>query len=357
MTSQSATAPPVRPLYARLARRLLIALVLIVLSFIPTAVLYAITGESASTWATAAAIAGIAAVAAGGVNLGVQVAIIIGLLTPVSILAGTTPIAGAALMALMCMTVGRLSRYGLHRGALLVPIFMAWMIIDPPTWGPQHVVDRADGTYLAWMTIFFFIGTVIPVFYLPFMLRKAKLPAPVPHPRRESMPYTATITVLATVSTFVVLHNPTQYAGAWLIATILVLAQVGDVGTVQRTVARVAGTLLGMAVVSALVLYIHSLALLYVIGLAFAVVAIAAKLGPHYWLYIALVTPTVVCLNAASSSEVANLGEQRLIDTLIGAVLVLLAAALTIGYARLAQRRGHGPTVEEPRIAGSTVAP
>jgi len=105
-----------------------------------------------------------------------------------------------------------------------------------------------------------------------------------------------------------------------------------------------------------LVLYVHSLVLLYVIGLAFAVVAIAAKLGPHYWIYIALVTPTVVCLNAASSSEVANLGKQRLLDTLIGAILVLIAAGITIGYAHLEERRGHAPTTEEPRIAGAPAA-
>lgn len=288
---------------------------------------------------------------------GVLTSLILGLLTPISIVAGGTPISGAAIMALMCLVVGRLSRFGLNRATLLVPIFMAWMIIDPPTWGPQHTVDRSDGSYLAWMGVIFFVGSIFAVFAFAFVLRRLKLPAPKPHSRRESVPYTATITVLATVSTYIVLHDPTKhYAGAWLIATILVLSQVGDVGTVRRTIGRVLGTLVGSLVVIVIVVQVQSMAVLYGIGLLFAIAAIAAKFSPHYWIYMALITPTVVCMNASSSSQVANLGEQRVVDTLVGAALVLLAAAATVGYSRWRQYRGAAATEDEPVILGQPLA-
>ena len=41
---------------------------------------------------------------------------------------------------------------------------------------------------------------------------------------------------------------------------------------------------------------------------------------------------------------------------LIGAVLVLVASGITIGYARLEDRRGTGPTVETPAVLGVPVS-
>ncbi len=341
-----------RSVYATLARRIVVSIAIMVLLNIPTGILFAINHEFATTWATAAGIVGVTAIITGNVQVAVVSSIAIGLLAPVAIVAGQSPITGAALMALMCMTVGKLSRIGLHRATLLVPIFMAWMILDPPTWGPGHAVDRTDSTYLAWMALIFFVGAIGPVLVLPWALRKINMPAPKPHPRRESVPYTATITVLASVCTYFLLQMPHQAAGAWLIATIIVLAQVGDVGTFRLTLQRVIGTWLGLVLVSLVISAVHSLSWVYIIGLVFAVAAITAKFSPHYWMYMALITPTVVCLNASSSSQLFNLGEQRALDTLVGSALVLLASCITMGFAHIEARLGHAPTTDEPAIAG-----
>ena len=124
-------------------------------------------------------------------------------------------------------------------------------------------------------------GRDLPQIVLPFFLKKVKLAAPQPHPRREALPYTITITVLATAATYWILLDPSKwYAGAWLISTILVLSQIGNVGTVRLTVARVVGTTVGSLLVIALVAQVHSIALIYVIGLVLGVIAIAAKFSP-----------------------------------------------------------------------------
>ena len=172
------------------------------------------------------------------------------------------------------------------------------------------------------------------------------------------MPYTITITVLATAATYWILLDPSKwYAGAWLISTILVLSQIGNVGTVRLTVARVVGTTVGSLLVIALVAQVHSIALIYVIGLVLGVIAIAAKFSPHTWIYFVFITPTVVCLNASSNQHLGDLGKQRAADTLVGAALVLLASAITIGYSHWENNRGAGPTVDEPKIAGQAVEP
>jgi sterol desaturase/sphingolipid hydroxylase (fatty acid hydroxylase superfamily) len=114
-------------------------------------------------------------------------------------------------------------------------------------------------------------------------------------------------------------------------------AYVHPVETVMGT-ALFLGTVLGMVVVWVIVVEIQSLTLVYVIGLVFCVAALTAKFSPHYWIYMALITPTIVCFSAFSSAQVANLGEQRLEDTIVGAVRVLIAMGLAVGYARLAGR-------------------
>jgi hypothetical protein len=174
-----------------------IAIGLMILILIPSVIMILITGEFAATWASAAAIAGLAAVAAGGVEVAILTSVVMALITPIAIIAGQSPVTGAALMALMCLTVGRMSRFGLHRATLLVPVFMAWMIINPPFWGPKELVVRTDNTYLAWMGVFFG-GRDHPGDRPSLHPQEGQTGRPQPHPRQEALPYTITITVLAT---------------------------------------------------------------------------------------------------------------------------------------------------------------
>jgi hypothetical protein len=54
--------------------------------------------------------------------------------------------------------------------------------------------------------------------------------------------------------------------------------------------------------------------------------------------------PTTACLNAFSLPEVGQLGEQRVVDNLVGGALVLAASAATMGYSRWEERRGNSTT-------------
>ncbi|MFM9125613.1 MAG: hypothetical protein ACKOSO_10850 [Actinomycetota bacterium] len=52
-------------------------------------------------------------------------------------------------------------------------------------------------------------------------------------------------------------------------------------------------------------------------------------------------TPATACLNATSLSQVGSLGEQRVVDNIVGGILVLAASVLAIGYATWATRHGR----------------
>jgi hypothetical protein len=372
-----------------LLRRLVLAFALVVLILLPTFVMLAITHQPAATWASMGAIAGLVAVAFGGLEVGIITAIVMALLAPVAIVAGLTPITGAALMALMTLMVGRMARFGLNRALMLVPIFIAWPMLAPVPWLPADVraliqrridtkgvkldawstlfqgsaphhsghlqeiaslvlkYNRLDHTYLAWTAVFFFVGTMFTVIIGHFAVRKLRLPAPQLHTRREVIPYTITITVLATVGTYWFLNHPKQTAGAFFIAVILVLSQVGEVNELRTTLSRVAGTIGGALLMMALVTQVHSVSLVevfgcplpaqtVVLGAVFGVLAVTARFGRHQWIYFALIVPTTACLNGMTVKQASNVGTQRVVDNLVGAALVLAVLGASVISARIA---------------------
>jgi len=346
--------PPVRRPFAKvLFRRILIAIVLVLVLLIPAAIMLVLTAaltgraEPAATFAAIPALAGIAAVVVGGRDLGLRTAIVLACLGPLTIVAGATPVSGAALMALMCLMVGLMSRWGLQRAGLMVPVMVAWTLITPPPWGGASVVDRTDTVYLLWMAVIFFVGGIFPVIVGPFLLRKAQLPAPKPHPRKEAIAYTVIIVLLTTVSTYYVLDHPKMYAGAFLVATILVLTPVGESSVLKPTMIRVAATAVGSILVLLIVAQVQSLTVVYLVGLVFGVAAVAAKFSPRAWIYYVLMVPTTACLNAFALPQVAQLGEQRVVDNLVGGALVLAASAASIGYSRWDAARGRRDTQQQ----------
>lgn len=385
-----------RGLGSILLRRGAIAIALVVLMIVPAFGLMWATGQPAATYTALATLIGLVAVMAGGLRIGTITAFVVALLAPLAVLSGLTPITGAALMALMTMVVGRLATFGLHRATMLVPILMAWPMLAPVPWLPHDRIDelndllvkrggsladalnvlqqqgggsagaasssgqdvmtrlltelRMDSTYLTWLVAFFFIGAIIPV--LVALLARRRLPAPTltMHPRRETVPYTVSITVLAAGATFYFLSNPSLPGGAFFIAVILVLTQVGNDIAWRLTVERVIGTFVGVAMFMGINAVVGATTFtevfglpfpleIYIIGTVFAVVAIMAKFSPRAWIYYILIVPTTAYLNSFTVGQAAGLGTARLIDNAVGAVLVVVAALITLVGSRLYARQ------------------
>ena len=356
-------APAAKPAPKSVLRRTLIGAILVGLMLVPVIIMVPLTvlgtghieaGTAAS--APLATLATLVAVVVGGRDLGLRVAIVMTILAPLAVVAGISPVSGAALMAVMCLVVGFMSRYGLHRAGLLVPVLIAWPLICPPPWGADPAVTRTDTSFLLWLALSYLVGGIVPVLIAPLLLRKAKLPAPKPNPRKEAIVYTVIITVLTTIGTYYVLAHPSMYAGAFLIAAIMVLAPIGEAQPLRPTTIRVAGTVAGSVLVLLVMAAAHTLLMVYVLGLVFGVAAVAAKFRPRAWIYYVFMVPTTACLNAYAVPEVASLGEQRIVDNIVGGVLVVLASAAALGYAHLEAGRGNS-TSERPAIAGQPETP
>lgn len=385
-------------------RRTLLGIALILLILVPSLILFAVTGQPVATYAAMGTLCGAVAVMSGGVRIGVIASIVLGLVAPLAVVAGLSPVSGAALMALMTLMVGRMSLFGLHGAVMLIPIIVAWPMLTPMPWLPREILDkvnelltkhgmtladaidkasghpasssgspsaagevmahllrdqRMDAGYLLWIAAFFFIGSIIPVMILPLVTRKMHKPAPATHTRREAVPYTITITVLATAGTYFFLANPKMTGGSFFIATILVLTQIGTHIKWKLTLQRVLGTIGGAVLMFVIILlmgktvYIDMFGVpipgwLYLIGLIFGTLAIISKFSPRQWIYYIMIVPTTACLNAFTFTQAGTLNEQRLVDNVVGAALVIVAAGATLVATRIAEKRGE---VKTPFVA------
>lgn len=333
-------------------RRFAIVSAVLVLVLLPAIVMVIVTWagtgtvQGAATWASIPAIVGIATALSGYRRYAVVASIVMAFLAPVAIVAGMSPVSGAALMAILCMVVGRLSRVGLQKSGLLVPVMLAWPLIDPPAWDGAPSIDRLDTGYLLWMTLIFLVGGLLPALLIPLLMRKRPKPHFVPHSQREATIYTVMITILVTVSTFYVLDNPKMIGGAFLIAVILVMAPIGTSQTIKPTIFRVLGTIAGSVLVIALVSQVQSLGIVYLIGLIVLVIAVFARLSGFAWIYYVFMVPATACLNATTLTQVGELGKQRVVDNVVGGALVIAATVITIGYSNWAGRHGEATDID-----------
>ena len=356
VSQSGAPAAPSAPTH-QFIKHLKLTLIVVVLVLLPAIVMvlitWAVTGtpQSAAAWASIPAIVTIAAAFLAGRPFAIRVALVMALLAPVSIVAGMSPISGAALMGLFCLVVGRLSRVGLHTAGLLVPVMLAWSLIDPPTWSGATSVDRLNSDYLMWMTLIFFVGAIIPALIVPWLMRTKQPVAPATHTQSEAVVYTVMLTVLVTLATYYVLDNPKYFGGAFLIASIMVMAPIGTAKTLKPTIVRVVFTILGSVLVVVLLSRVDSLIVIYLFGLLFLIISLMARFGGLAWLYFLLMVPATAALNATTITQVGELSTQRVIDNIVGGVAVLIAAVLAIGYSNWASRHRQANDVDNEVIA------
>ena len=328
-----------------LARRTVVAVAVIAIACVPFAVFAVISGQvAASSGALLGGAAALSNLMYGGRAIAYLTVGLLTALTPIAIVSGTVPVAGAALMAIMCFGVGLSAARGLHRGMLLIPMYLAFMIIAPPPWSGLTAVDRTSTSYLLWIMLFWGGGALWAALVFPPLLRKQKMPPrPEPWGRVDTAVYTITITVLCTASTLGVLIWWPGSNGAWLVVTVLAVTQLGGDATVKRTWARIAGTIVGVAIAAILASVSGSEAVLLGIGLVLTVILVVIALSPHsYFLWTVVVTPQVVLFTSTSIADVHITDAQRLAFTLVGLALILLASGIAIGWAHYQQ--AHSPS-------------
>lgn len=349
MGTTALTVPAPKPVMP-IKKRLVVGLALLVVLAVPGVVAGLAFHPQAAGAVVLGCIVGMMTVVQGGRKVGYFATAALILLTPLAIVGGAVPIAGAALMALTCFGAGVSAAWGLHTGFIGIPLVMAFLLINPPTIS-SVAPDRDSTPYLVAMMVLIGFGSLWIVIIMPILLRKTAAPSLKSNSRSDTIEYTIIITVLCSFGTFAVLFLGLNAHGAWLIITLIVIVQLGPQRTLRMTVSRVGGTLAGALLAALVIAVVPSSSVQLGIGLVTLFAALIARLGPSYWLFVVFLTPTIILLTA--SGDAAEVTEQRVLYTVAAGAMVLTAGAIVLVYQRMVlARRGHSGTAAVADVTG-----
>lgn len=139
----------------------------------------------------------------------------------------------------------------------------------------------------------------------------------------------------AAAATSYCLDHPKLVAGSFLIATILVLTQIGNDIQWKLTIQRIVGTLGGVLLLAGLMRVVGTVndtevlgvplpVRVSVIGIAFAVLAVISKFSPRQWIYSVFIAPAAVVTLVGGWSSVGRVMEapvERRTVTMVGVVV------------------------------------
>jgi hypothetical protein len=244
-----------------------------------------------------------------------------------------SPLLGALLFAGIGVVIGMSTRWHLQSIVGTIGIGIGFLIVVPPTlpwFPPPTAFDAGYSLAVAGILAGTGVWTVLAYGYLT---RKMPSRPREPIPERTIYYFTIALAVALFVGTYIVLRWYPGGTGAWLIMTILIVLQ-PDWDTLRtKTLHRIFGTLLGVAIAAILVLVIppnlHAL-----VGLPLILGALAYKQGGVYWRYTTVLTPGVVLLvtQGLDQSKALTTDATRLAFTL-GAIAVVVVVATLLGAA------------------------
>lgn len=129
----------------------------------------------------------------------------------------------------------------------------------------------------------------------------------------------------------------------------LAVTQLGQGASVKRTLARIPGTVVGVAIAAIVAAVSGSEAVVLGIALVLGVILVVLLLTPHsYFLWTVVVTPTMVLFNSTGVTNVDKTDAERLGFTLTAAALILLASGITLGWAHYQQAHSGSPADSQP---------
>jgi len=253
------------------------------------------------------------------------------------------PLLAALVMAAAVLLYGLTMRVGLAIFIAVAPVSVAFTISQPPKVLP-------NSSELINLLV---LGAVCIIAVLWGTAAGTLIGSKVPHPPmtqatwRATWIYTGALTLVCGVVALIVGLTKFQQDGAWVLLTILIVAQPGMQRTWRKAGDRLLGTFVGfgVALVVGIPLNGHPVALTLAAILLLGIAAYLMLSGKPYWQFVAFLTPGVVLVVGASSNVVST-DVNRVWSTILGAaiamvVLVVLGAVGIHDRDDKAQALGH----------------
>ncbi|MGI9196753.1 MAG: FUSC family protein [Candidatus Nanopelagicales bacterium] len=247
---------------------------------------------------------------------------------------GNAP-AAALVMAATSLLMGITCRWGLSKSFLTIPITVGFMVSIPPTLHGDRAVDTAT------IVVATLAATLWGCAVGWLLSRRVPSPHHSPEEWSRTWMYAATLAVLTGIAAFFSTSIAWGHGGAWFILTVTVVFQPYLNDAAQRSWQRALGTVIGVIVVYGLHVIIPATWMTLVVGEILMLVSMYLLISPQYpyWLYTAVLTPAILLLVTGSSPDFLRADVTRLVATLAGAGLAMLAVAILTPFYRAGDTR------------------
>ena len=352
-------------------RRAILAVVMVLIPFPPMVLLAGAGLAQAGGVLIFGSMAALLATAMVRPRFGLLVAASTGVANLLAVVAAPYVVPAALVMAAMTFVYGLSARYGLTGAVLMVPIGVAFTLAQPPQvlahgsvlanaavvglvgvagglWGVlAGVLLRSYGRHVkrvkaakAAASTTAAPTTAAPTTAAPAPTRSRGLlhrplpPIPASLPWSIALHFGLILGITCGIAMGVVVAMDLQHGGAWLLLTLILVAQPVMSTAFWKSLSRVLGTALGFVIAFVVSLVAPKGTVPLIIALLCLAIAVYIKLdsAKPYWLFVTFLTPGIVLAEGASGN-VLETDEKRLWFTLIGVgiALVVIVIARVLG--------------------------
>ncbi len=258
----------------------------------------------------------------GGWRLGALVCGGLTLATGAALLCADNVLGAGILMFVVSAAAGLTARRGYSVGVIPAAITVAFIFAQPPQGSHATGSQVLDGA----MTVL--LSGVIAVVVGSLFARRGPIVTPVESSWSQTVNYALVLGCLVGISAAFVVSRQSQYSGAWLMMTILIVVQPSMRSGFRKSLERSVGTIVGVVIALVIGLIAFPATLVYLVAVAFLVFAVVLqRQNAPYWEIVAFLTPCIILIVGAQGS-ISGTAQDRLFATLLGAG----AALVVIGF-------------------------
>lgn len=268
-------------------------------------------------------------------RLAIIVSAVAGVAGTIAVLLNPYPLPGAVFFGILTGACALTAKRGIHSPVLMVPVFVSFLLVAPPTVPPLSTVPAAlmSGAVLV-------LGGLWAAGSARVLLGRPRAEIA----RKElgtsaAAVYGVTMGLILGIAAWAVLTYAKYHEGAWLLLTLIILLQPSPHDTFAKSLQRLGGTLVGclIALVFIVIDLPSTLALVFGGCLIFGALTVRYVLKRPYWEYVTILTPAVILLSATGMDRV-RVAEDRAAFTLIATTVALLVA---VAVKAVLVRRAH----------------
>lgn len=266
-----------------------------------------------------------------GAKAGIVGTLVMAFMSGLAYLSSTDPTYGIPFMVSAAIIIGLSARIGWQTSFTLYAISLAFIVSGRPSQVSLDVTALLS-LWVLGTGAFVILGATLIMKSTNITIAKTSLNW------SRTLAFTVLLAVTQLAAASIALLNDWGHTGGWLMMTPFIVIQPYLHKGWTKALRRAAGTVAGFVIAVLLGNLISSTAILALIGGVFALLAAEAFVKrANYTLYVSLLTPAVVILESVGR-PVSQIAEYRLVATILGVGLSLIAMAVAIPIYRYGQR-------------------